>query len=195
MDSNQDFGSILNNFSGSSPNRPKQDSGEGFGSLLTSYEQDRAQPTRSVTDESVGGGNVDEFVKAVSPAAQRVAQRLNVPVEAIIGQWGVETGWGKSVIPGTNNLGNIKSTNGKGVAATDNQTGSRDAYRQYGSVDEFADDFANLVGGGRYKAVSGSRDPQSYFQNLQAGGYAEDKNYVQVGTKASAMDSEVHVAW
>lgn len=190
MDSNQDFGSILNSFSGSSPTGPKQDSGDGFGSLLTSYEQARTQPTRNVTDETVGGGNVDEFVKAVSPAAQRVAQRLNVPVEAIIGQWGVETGWGKSVIPGTNNLGNIKSTNGKGVAATDNQTGSRDAYRQYGSVDEFADDFANLVGNGRYKAVSGSRNPQSYFQNLQAGGYAEAKDYVQVGTKASAMAAE-----
>lgn len=190
MDSNQDFGSILNNFSGSSPNRQKQDSGDGFGSLLTGYEQARAQPTRSVTDESVGGGNVDEFVKSVSPAAQRVAQRLNVPVEAVIGQWGLETGWGKKVIPGTNNLGNIKDPSGRGVAATDNQTGSRDAYRQYGSVDEFADDFANLVGNGRYKAVTGSRDAQSYFQNLQAGGYAEAKNYVQVGTKASAMAAD-----
>lgn len=189
MDSNQDFGSILNSFSGSSPTGPKQDA-DGIGSLLNNYGTAATQPTRSVSDQSVGGGNVDEFVKSVAPAAQRVAQRLNVPVEAVIGQWGLETGWGKSVIPGTNNLGNIKSTNGKGVAATDNQTGSRDAYRQYGSVDEFADDFTNLVGGGRYKAVSGSRDPQSYFQNLQAGGYAEAKDYVQVGTKASVMAAE-----
>jgi hypothetical protein len=190
MDSNQYFGSILNNFSGSSPKGQRQDSGDGIGSLLNGYEQARTQPTRSVTDEAVGGGNVDEFVKSVAPAAQKVAQRLNVPVEAVIGQWGVETGWGKSVIPGTNNLGNIKDPTGKGVAATDNQTGSRDAYRQYGSVDEFADDFANLIGNSRYKAVSGSRDAQSYFHNLQSGGYAEAKDYVQVGTKASAMAAE-----
>lgn len=178
MDTNQDFGSLLNNFSGSGPS----DQGDGLGSLLTPR-----QPQRQVADTPVGGGNVDEFVKSVSPAAQRVAQRLNVPVEAVIGQWGLETGWGKSVIPGTNNLGNIK---GRGVAATDNMTGSRDEYRQYGSVDEFADDFTNLVGNGRYKAVSGSRDAQGYFQNLKAAGYAEDPDYVAKGGKAAAMAAE-----
>lgn len=178
MDTNQDFGSLLNNFSGSGPS----DQGDGFGSLLTPR-----QPARQVADTPVGGGNVDEFVKSVTPAAQRVAQRLNVPVEAVIGQWGLETGWGKSVIPGTNNLGNIK---GRGVAATDNMTGSRDEYRQYGSVDEFADDFTNLVGNGRYKAVSGSRDPMGYFQNLKAAGYAEDPDYVAKGGKAAAMAAE-----
>lgn len=189
MDSNQDFGSILNNFSGSSPSGPKQDSGEGVGSLLTSYERSRNQPVKTVGNEDVGQ-SVDEFVKSVAPAAQRVAQRLNVPVEAVIGQWGVETGWGKSVIPGTNNLGNVKDMSGKGVAATDNATGSRDKYRQYESVDHFADDFANLVGNGRYKNVAGSRDAQAYFQNLQAGGYAEDKSYVQKGAAAAQMASE-----
>lgn len=182
MDSNQDFGSILNSFSGSSPSGPKQDS-DGIGSLLN-----RQQPTR--TPDTTSNGSVDEFVKSVAPAAQRVAQRLNVPVEAVIGQWGLETGWGKSVIPGTNNLGNIKDFSGNGTAATDNMTGSRDKYRTYQSVDQFADDFSNLVGGGRYKNVAGSRDAQSYFRNLQAGGYAEDPNYVQKGAMASAMAAE-----
>lgn len=185
MDSNQDFGSILNNFSGSTKPPTGQDD-TGLGSLLNSYTTPQ-QPTHQVTGTTVGGGNVDEFVKSVMPAAQRAAQKLNVPVEAIIGQWGLETGWGKSVIPGTNNLGNIK---GRGVAATDNMTGSRDEYRQYGSVDEFADDFTNLVGNGRYKAVPGSRDAQGYFQNLKAAGYAEDPDYVAKGGKAAAMAAE-----
>ena len=185
MDSNQDFGSILNSSSGSSPTASKQDS-NGFGSLLNGYEQVRTSPTRTVNNEAVGT-TVDEFVKSVAPAAQKVAQRLNVPVEAVIGQWGVETGWGKSVIPGTNNLGNVKDKSGKGTAATDNATGSRDNYRQYASVDEFADDFANLVGNGRYKAVAGSPDAQTYFNNLKAGGYAEDPAYAQKGAAAAKM--------
>lgn len=163
MDSNQDFGSILNNH-------------------LTLGQADR--PPREPAGPAP---SVDEFVKSVMPAAQKAAQKLNVPVEAVIGQWGLETGWGKSVIPGTNNLGNIK---GRGVAATDNMTGSRDEYRQYGSVDEFADDFTNLVGNGRYKAVPGSRDAQGYFQNLKAAGYAEDPDYVAKGGQAAAMAAE-----
>lgn len=154
--------------------------------MLNSATENDSQPT-STPDSN---GSVDEFVKSVAPAAQRVAQRLNVPVEAVIGQWGLETGWGKSVIPGTNNLGNIKDFSGNGTAATDNMTGSRDKYRTYQSVDQFADDFSNLVGGGRYKNVAGSRDAQSYFRNLQAGGYAEDPNYVQKGAMASAMAAE-----
>lgn len=191
MDSNQDFGSVLNNNSGSVPTGQRQNSGDSFGSLLTGYDQARTQPTRSVTDSPVGGGNVDEFVKSVAPAAQKVAQRLNVPVEAVIGQWGVETGWGKSVIPGTNNLGNIKDMSGKGVDAKDNYNGKTDKYRQYGSVDEFADDFTNLLSTSRYKSVTGSRDAESYFRNLQASGYAEHPQYVQTSTKASSMAAEV----
>lgn len=191
MDSNQDFGSILNSFSGSGPSRPKQDSGDEFGSVLNSSTAPRQQPARSIVTESSAGSSVDSFVKSVEPAARRVAQRLNVPVEAIIGQWGLETGWGKSVIPGTNNLGNIKDFSGNGVAATDNQTGGRDRYRAYQSVDQFADDFTNLVSGGRYKNVSGSADAQSYFRNLQSGGYAEDRNYVESGTRAAQMAAKV----
>ena len=37
---------------------------------------------------------------------------------ALLAQAALETGYGKSVIPGTNNLFNIKDPSGKGVAAT-----------------------------------------------------------------------------
>lgn len=135
-------------------------------------------------------GDIAEFVRSAGPAAARVAQQLQVPVEAVLGQWGLETGWGKSVIPGTNNLGNIKDFSGRGVAATDNMTGSRDKYRQYGSVDEFADDFSRLLKNKRYSGAIGANDPETYFSILKQGGYAEDPGYVEKGKRAALMAGE-----
>lgn len=170
--------------------------GNGLARLLDEPAKPKAQdPTAAPAGGAAAGTSVSmppsasvaDFVKNAMPAAQRVAKRLNVPVEAVIGQWGLETGWGKSVIPGTNNLGNIKDFRGGGVSAKDNQNGSVDKYRQYGSVDEFADDFANLLAGGRYKAVPGTKDAQAYFATLKAAGYAEDGEYVAKGTAAAKM--------
>ena len=135
-------------------------------------------------------GDIAEFVRSAGPAAARIAQQLQVPVEAVLGQWGLETGWGKSVIPGTNNLGNIKDFSGRGVAATDNMTGSRDKYRQYGSVDEFADDFSRLLKNKRYSGAIGANDPETYFSILKQGGYAEDPGYVEKGKRAALLAGE-----
>ena len=127
------------------------------------------------------------FAEQVGPQAQRVAAAHGVPVDAVIGQWGLETGWGKSVIPGTNNYGNIKDFSGGGVGAKDNMTGSVDKYRQYADANGFADDFTKLLGNRRYAGVKGAKDDQSYFTALKAGGYAEDPDYVAKGTRAAAM--------
>lgn len=129
----------------------------------------------------------NQFIAQVLPDARRVAEKHGVPVEAVVAQWGLETGWGKSVIPGTNNLGNIKDFSGRGVAATDNMTGSRDKYRQYANQGAFADDFSNLIGNARYKGAVGAKDPRTYFSGLKQGGYAEDPDYVAKGVAASAM--------
>lgn len=138
-------------------------------------------------NEDMGGGNVDKFVQRALPAATRVAQKLDVPVEAVIGQWGLEVGWGKSVIPGTNNLGNIMDFSGKGVEAVDAKLKRKDKYRQYESVDAFADDFARLLSNQRYKSVPGTKDPLAYFQKLADSGYAEAKDYASTGVKATNM--------
>lgn len=174
---------------------PKPDSGAPASGLNTNL-GDFFQPARqaqSTRQDQASPESVAEFVKTVEPHARKVAERLGVPVAAVVGQWGLETGWGKSVIPGTNNLGNIKDTSGAGVAATDNQTGSRDKYRQYDTVDQFAEDFTKLLGGGRYKGALGTKDAQAYFSGLKAGGYAEDPAYVQKGASAAKM-AEGHLS-
>jgi hypothetical protein len=109
--------------------------------------------------------------------AQRTAEKLGVPAEALLAQWALETGYGKSIVPGTNNLGNIKDFSGKGVVAKDNATKSIDKYRAYQSVDEFADDFASLIQRKYPKAV-GQKSVEGFATALKAGGYAEDPDYV-----------------
>lgn len=120
-----------------------------------------------------------EFAKQYGPLAASVGGKIGVDPSILLGQWGLETGWGRSVIPGTNNLGNIKDFAGGGVAATDNMTGSNDKYRAYANPDAFGDDFAGLLGR-RYKSAMNAGDnAQQYAEALKAGGYAEDPDYVR----------------
>lgn len=134
--------------------------------------------------------DIQKFIRDNLPTAQAVADKIGVDPSIILGQWGLETGWGKSVVPGTNNLGNIK---GKGVAATDNQTGTTDQYRAYQSPQQFADDFTQVVS--KYPNAAGSgADAMAYAKALkpgQQGGYAEDPNYA---AKLSAATQSVRQA-
>lgn len=143
-------------------------------------------PARQPSAPARSGGNVESFVETYMPVAQRVSEKTGVAPEALLGQWGLETGWGKSVIPGTNNLGNIKDFSGRGPAAVDNMTKSKDSYMAFGSPDEFGDHYAGLLSR-RYKSALNSSDPESFFAELKRGGYAEDPLYVQKGVAAANM--------
>lgn len=127
-----------------------------------------------------------DFAKVYGPAAERAGKALGVDPSMLLGQWGLETGWGKSIIPGTNNLGNIKDFAGGGVQATDNMTGSRDKYRAYESPEAFADDFASLIQR-KYPNAVGAKDPLAFATALKSSGYAEDPRYVDKVVQASRM--------
>ncbi|CAB3904938.1 hypothetical protein LMG2828_04698 [Achromobacter piechaudii] len=120
-----------------------------------------------------------QFVDQYGPLADTVGGQIGVDPAILLGQWGLETGWGRSVIPGTNNLGNIKDFAGGGVAAVDNMTGSNDQYRAYATPDEFGQDFAGLLGRRYQSAMNAGRNAQQYAEALKAGGYAEDPDYVR----------------
>jgi hypothetical protein len=137
-----------------------------------------------------GDSSVSSFVAQYLPVAQRVSQQTGVAPQVLLGQWGLETGWGKSVVPGTHNLGNIKDFSGAGTSATDNQTGSVDRYRTYGDPDAFGDDYSRLIGS-RYRGAMGAGgDAGRFFSALQQGGYAQDKDYVSKGVAASAAAAQ-----
>lgn len=134
----------------------------------------------------ITGGAPAAFAAKYGPAAAKAGAALGVDSRAILGQWGLETGWGKSVIPGTNNLGNIKDFSGGGVSAKDNMTGSVDKYRSYASADAFADDYVSLIKRKYPKAV-GAATAESFAQALKSGGYAEDPAYVNKLSRAAQM--------
>jgi len=128
----------------------------------------------------------DDFAARYGASAEKAAKALGVDPKVVLGQWGLETGWGKSVIPGTNNLGNIKDFSGSGTAATDNMTGSRDKYRAYESPDQFVDDYVSLIQR-KYPNAVNAKTPEDFAKALKSGGYAEDPSYVAKVSTAAKM--------
>lgn len=123
--------------------------------------------------------DVNNFINTYLPAAKLAAAQLGTDPSHVLAQWGLETGWGKSVIPGTNNLGNIKAVKGQaGVAARDNQLGTVDHYAAYDSPEAAAQAYADLLDHNRYSGVRGTAgNPAAFIGGLVNGGYAEDKSY------------------
>lgn len=122
-------------------------------------------------------GTPAAFIAQHAGTAQAAGQKLGVDPDLLLAQWGLETGWGKSVVPGTNNLGNIKDMSGGGVAARDNTTGSTDNYRAYASPDAFASDQASLLARKYPGVVNAGSDVTKFASGLH--GYAEDPAYGQ----------------
>jgi hypothetical protein len=121
--------------------------------------------------------NPANFASTYGEAAQRAGTALGVEPTSILGHWGEETGWGKSVIPGTNNLGNVKDFTGGGVSATDNMTGEAGNYRAFANPNDFADHYVSLISRKYPGAVGTGADVGKFAGALSAGGYAEDPNY------------------
>lgn len=141
--------------------------------------------------EAKGGkGAKAEFVQKYLPVAKSVGASLGVPPEALLGQWALETGWGKSITKGTGfNLGNIKagsSWKGKTVRAYDKMEKSYDPYRVYETPEAFAKDYVDLISKNkRYKGAIGSQTAEEYFSELKKGGYATDPQYVKSGVSVT----------
>jgi flagellar protein FlgJ len=117
------------------------------------------------------------FIARIRPHAERVAQKLGVPAEAILAQAALETGWGRHVpthADGTpsHNLFGIKAHGGwdgaQLVKTTQEHLGGRmlkvsAAFRSYDSVGDAFDDYARfLKSNPRYaEALSAGEDRKS----------------------------------
>lgn len=125
--------------------------------------------------------DIKDFINQYMPAAMKAGAQLGTDPAHILGQWGLETGWGRSVIPGTNNLGNVKAVNGQaGTAARDNQLGTTDKYANYDSAEASAQAYSDLLAKPRYQGVTQSGGNTNQFVgSVVNGGYAEDKHYGQ----------------
>jgi flagellum-specific peptidoglycan hydrolase FlgJ len=135
------------------------------------------QPVPASPAQGGGTSAQEAFIAQYAEAAKRAGAQTGIDPKVLLAQWGLETGWGKSIVPGTNNLGNIKDFRGSGTAATDNMTGAVDKYRQFGSADEFADHYAGLVQRKYPGAIGAGSDMSKFAGAMKAGGYAEDPAY------------------
>jgi len=137
------------------------------------------------------GGDANAFIQEYTPIAERIGQQLNVDPRILLAQFGMETGWGSSIVPGTYNLGNIKSA-GKGVEATDNATKSKDRYLKFEDPNVFADYYAQYIKRQFPEVVGSGADVGAFTKALRPGtqgGYAEDKDY---GSKLNSAFSLVN---
>ena len=129
-----------------------------------------------------------EFVESLLPLAEEMAGELGVDPRVLLAQAALETGWGRHIINGSNNLFNIKADSRwagervsvstleyrNGVAAPEMA-----AFRAYGSyADSFRDYVDFLRSNPRYKqALENTANPATFVRELQAAGYATDPNY------------------
>jgi hypothetical protein len=118
--------------------------------------------------EAVKTKSPDEFVKVYGPIAEKVGKEIGVDPKLILGKWGMETGWGKSVI-GDYNLGNVKDPSGEGKRAHDKVEGSNDAYLSFGSPNDWATYYTNFIKRGYPNAVGAGSDAQKFTEGLNQG--------------------------
>jgi flagellar protein FlgJ len=135
----------------------------------------------------------EQFVTALSPHAERAAERLGVDPKALLAQAALETGWGKAVIrhpdgSSSHNLFNIKADGGwegnrvakqtleyrQGVAVREMAQ-----FRSYGSLAESFDDYTQFISNSpRYAdALKQGTEAGRYVEALQEAGYATDPAY------------------
>ncbi|HZP86532.1 MAG TPA: flagellar assembly peptidoglycan hydrolase FlgJ [Burkholderiales bacterium] len=137
--------------------------------------------------------SVDAFIEKMRPHAEAVAQAVGIPVQYLLAQAGLETGWGRSM-PRTatgessHNLFGIKAgAQWKGAvsqAATSEVVAGQsvksvERFRAYGSFTQAFQDFAALLhDSARYAGVMTKiGDARAYAEGLQRAGYATDPNY------------------
>ena len=142
--------------------------------------------------ESPVPGNVQTFVAEMLPYANEVSKKTGIPAHVIIGQAGLETGWGKNLPrnpDGTtsNNLFGVKPGAGwKGPVAparTMEEIGGKmtpvnDTFRSYSNPAESMSDWATLMSTPNYsKARAAMNDPAAFGREVKAAGYATDSDY------------------
>ena len=130
--------------------------------------------------EEKKGGDATAFIQEYGPIAEKIGADIGVDPKIILAKFGLETGWGKSVIPGTYNLGNIKDFSGAGVRAYDKKEKSNDAYMKFEDPDTFAAYYADFMKRMYPKAVGAGSDVDVFTTGLNQGvrgPYATAENY------------------
>ena len=114
--------------------------------------------------------NVTKFVTTYGPVANQVSKEINVDPNVLLGQWGMESRWGKA-IPASHNIAGIKDFSGFGKKAKDNKTGSIDKYVEFEDPEVFGMYYADQLKRNFPKAVNAGADVNAFTRGLQKGKY------------------------
>ena len=136
----------------------------------------------------------EEFIAKLYPAARKVAEETGMSWELILAQAAQETGWGQRVLPGTNNIFNIKTSagwNGESKIfnvweeADDKAIWIDQSFRVYESVEDSLKDRIKFLRENPRYAKAGlfdegtAGDLHNEAHALQDAGYATDKGYAK----------------
>lgn len=146
----------------------------------------------------------EEFVATMLPMAEQAAKKLGVDPRYLVAQAALETGWGKSIIRGSeggssHNLFGIKA-HGWGGGSTQVTTSEyvqgvkvkeKAEFRSYDSFEQSFNDYVSfLENNGRYKqALQSTANPERFVSELQRAGYATDPHYAK---KISQIARKLH---
>lgn len=137
----------------------------------------------------------EKFRDEYSPVAKQAGEEIGVDPNILLSQWGMETGWGQKIVPGTHNLGNVKDFSGKGKEAVDNKTKTKDKYLKFEDPEVFGMYYADLMKRLYPKVINTGTDVGAFTRGLAAGkngSYFEDdpEDYNQKVAKIYAMFPE-----
>ena len=135
--------------------------------------------------------NTNQFVQTMKPIYESVLQTKGLDkkyADYLVAQAALESNWGKSQ-SGKNNLSGIKvmaSQKGKGkgtIRKTREVINGKNVYiddefRNFDSLEDFANYHVNLLNNKRYQAFNGD-----FISNVVKGGYATDPKYKNVLTR------------
>ncbi len=155
----------------------------------------KKQPTQVKLNTSNPKKFVNSSRQGAIEASKQFEQEFGIPIDPTIlqAQSSLETGWGKKIIKGSNNMFNIKADKewlkdhpGQFVEVMTREErpdGSsyyvKDKFRKYDSTKDSYTDYINfLAENPRYKtAIANADDPERFFSELQKAGYATDTRY------------------
>jgi hypothetical protein len=136
----------------------------------------------------------ENFIADLYPAATKISHETGMSRELILAQAAQETGWGKHVLDGANNVFNIKAAGGwEGPTKTFNvweiENGKKvwknQEFRVYGSVEEALRDRVKFLHENPRYTKAGLFDEETRgnlakeADALQKAGYATDPNYAK----------------
>jgi peptidoglycan hydrolase FlgJ len=168
---------------------------EGLNSLpeRTQFERMRLKLSTDIKSKEDNFQTPKEFINAMRPYAEDAANELGIPVNVLLAQSALETGWGNKVIQHNNGR---SSHNLFGIKADKSWAGQRanvssleyvdgkakrefSNFRVYESYKQSFDDYVDFIkSDNRYHAaLQKSSDGEAYIKALQDAGYATDPQY------------------